>query len=78
MLLGGGFGRRATSHDFVEQAVAIAKQVPGVPIKLIWSREEDMLHGYYHPVTQARMVGGLNAQGELVGLQGGLAGLALS
>jgi isoquinoline 1-oxidoreductase beta subunit len=77
MLLGGGFGRRATSHDFVEQAVIIAKQIPGVPIKLIWSREEDMLHGYYHPVTQARLVGGLNAQGELVGLHMRIAGQSI-
>ena len=77
MLLGGGFGRRATSHDFVEQAVLIAKQVPGVPIKLIWSREEDMLHGYYHPVSQARLVGALNAQGELVGLHMRIAGQSI-
>ena len=38
MLLGGGFGRRAVSHDYVEQAALIAKQMPGVPVKLIWSR----------------------------------------
>ena len=47
--LGGGFGRRATSHDFVRYAVLIAKQMPGIPIKMIWSREEDMTHGVYHP-----------------------------
>ena len=52
--LGGGFGRRATSHDFVRQAVLIAKQMPGTPVKLIWSREEDMLHGYYHPITKCQ------------------------
>ena len=41
-ILGGGFGRRGNSVDYVRQAVAIAKQMPGTPIKLIWSREEDM------------------------------------
>ena len=61
--LGGGFGRRATSHDFVRQAVLIAKQMPGTPVKMIWSREEDMLHGVYHPITQCRMRGALDAQG---------------
>ena len=59
--LGGGFGRRATSHDYVRYAVLIAKQMPGVPIKTTWSREEDMTHGVYHPTTQCRLVGGLDA-----------------
>jgi isoquinoline 1-oxidoreductase beta subunit len=75
--LGGGFGRRATSHDFVQQAVTIAKQVPGVPIKMIWSREEDQLHGWYHPVTQCRLVGGLDAQGNLVGLHMRISGQSI-
>jgi isoquinoline 1-oxidoreductase beta subunit len=66
--LGGGFGRRGAFHDFVEQAVRIAKQMPGTPIKLLWTREEDMLHGHYHPITKARMVGGLDAVGRLTGL----------
>ena len=62
MHLGGGFGRRASSHDYVTQAVQIAKQMPGVPIKLIWSREEDMTHGRYHPITQCKLTGGLDAK----------------
>ena len=62
--LGGGFGRRGAVHDYVRQAVAIAKQMPGTPVKLIWSREEDMMHGRYHPVTQCKLVGGLDAQGQ--------------
>ena len=65
--LGGGFGRRGNS-DYVEQVVAIAKQLPGTPIKLLWSREEDMLHGMYHPYTKARVVGGLDDDGKLVGM----------
>jgi len=67
--LGGGFGRRGAFHDFVHQAVAIAKQLPGTPVKLFWTREEDMLHGAYHPITQAKMVGALDDKGELVGLR---------
>ncbi|HKX42649.1 MAG TPA: molybdopterin cofactor-binding domain-containing protein [Burkholderiaceae bacterium] len=63
--LGGGFGRRG-AHDWLQQAVLIAKELPGTPVKLIWSREEDMLHGKYHPITQCRMVAGLDAQGDVV------------
>jgi isoquinoline 1-oxidoreductase beta subunit len=66
--LGGGFGRRGTVQDFVRQAVAIAKQIPGTPVKLLWTREEDMQHGTYHPITKAKLVGGLDDKGELTGL----------
>lgn len=66
--LGGGFGRRGAVHDWVRQVVAIAKQVPGTPIKLIWSREEDMLHGRFHPVTQCKLTGALDKDGNLTGL----------
>ena len=66
--LGGGFGRRGAFHDFVKQAVAIAKQLPGIPVKLLWTREEDMQHGHYHPITKAKLVGGLDEKGELTGL----------
>lgn len=49
-MLGGGFGRRGGyADDYVTQAVLIAKQMPGTPVKMIWSREEDMAHGRYHP-----------------------------
>ena len=66
--LGGGFGRRGAFHDFVKQAVAIAKQLPDTPIKLLWTREEDMQHGAYHPITKAKLVGGLDEKGDLTGL----------
>jgi isoquinoline 1-oxidoreductase beta subunit len=76
LLLGGGFGRR-TTHDYVQQAVAIAKQIPSIPIKLIWSREEDMTHGRYHPVTQAKMVGALDANNNLSGLHMRISGQSI-
>ncbi len=66
--LGGGFGRRGAFHDYLRQAVLIAKQLPDTPIKLLWSREEDMTQGKYHPITKARIVGGLDEDGKLVGM----------
>jgi isoquinoline 1-oxidoreductase beta subunit len=80
-MLGTGFGRRGRA-DYVRQAVLVAKQMPGTPIKLIWSREEDMTHGSYHPTTMCKLTGGLDKDGNLVGLhvrisgQSILAGLA--
>jgi isoquinoline 1-oxidoreductase beta subunit len=75
--LGGGFGRRGAFHDYVTQAVQIAKQIPGTPVKLLWTREEDMLHGRYHPVMQAKLSGGLDAAGNLIGLQCRLSGQSI-
>ena len=75
--LGGGFGRRGAFHDFVTQAVAIARQMPGTPVKLLWTREEDMQHGHYHPITKARMVGGLDGKGDLVGLHVRISGQSI-
>jgi len=74
--LGGGFGRRGFT-DYVRQAVEIAKAMPGTPIKLIWSREEDMTHGRYHPVMQARLTGGLDASGNLTALKIRLSGQSI-
>ena len=42
----------------------IAKEMPGTPVKLIWSREEDMLHGRYHPITQCKLTGGARCRGQ--------------
>jgi isoquinoline 1-oxidoreductase beta subunit len=77
LLLGGGFGRRGAVHDWVRQAVTIAKAMPGTPVKLIWSREEDMQHGMYHPVTQCKLSAGLDAQGELTGLHMRISGQSI-
>lgn len=74
--LGGGFGRRG-QQDYVRQAVNIAKQVPGRPIKLIWSREEDMQHGFYRPITQAKMTGGFDAAGNLTALHMRISGQSI-
>jgi isoquinoline 1-oxidoreductase beta subunit len=65
-LLGGGFGRRGAPQDYVKQAVIIAKQFPGKPVKMIWSREEDMQHGFYRPASLVKMKAGLDAQGNIV------------
>ena len=75
--LGGGFGRRGAVHDWVRQAVAIAKEMPGVPVKLLWSREEDMTHGLYHPITQCKMTAGLDAQGNITGLHMRISGQSI-
>ncbi|MGE3934302.1 MAG: molybdopterin cofactor-binding domain-containing protein [Rhodospirillaceae bacterium] len=75
--LGGGFGRRGAVHDWVHQAVGIAKQMPGTPVKLIWSREEDMLHGMFHPITQCRMTAGLDAQGNVTALHMRISGQSI-
>jgi isoquinoline 1-oxidoreductase subunit beta len=76
VMLGGGFGRRGQT-DYVRQAVAIAKQMPGTPIKLLWSREEDMLHGTYHPVTQCKLTGAFDADNNLTALQVRLSGQSI-
>ncbi len=75
--LGGGFGRRSTSHDYVRQAVLIAKEVPGTPVKLLWSREEDMTQGWYHPVTQCKIVAGFDANNNLTGIHYRISGQSI-
>jgi isoquinoline 1-oxidoreductase subunit beta len=76
-ILGGGFGRRGRT-DYVRQAVLIAKQMPGIPVKLIWTREEDMTHCAYHPITQCKMTGGFDASGNLTALHMRISGQSIS
>ena len=76
MVLGGGFGRRG-AQDYVTQAVEIARAFPGRPVKLLWTREEDMTHGFYHPITKARAVAGLDADGNLQALHMRISGQSI-
>jgi isoquinoline 1-oxidoreductase beta subunit len=76
LLLGSGFGRRGMT-DYVRQAVAIAKQMPGTPVKLLWSREEDMTHGKYHPITQCKLTGAFDADNNLTALHMRLSGQSI-
>ena len=69
MDLGGGFGRRIGNQDVVRQGVAIAKQFPNVPVKMVWSREEDQMHDFYRPIAQCRLQAGVDEGGNLVALQ---------
>jgi isoquinoline 1-oxidoreductase subunit beta len=74
--LGGGFGRRGQT-DFVRHAVALAKQIPGTPVKLLWSREEDTTHDLYHPITQCKMRAGFDAGNNLIALHMRISGQSI-
>src|SRR6195256_1604689 len=76
--LGGGFGRRGGTQDFVHQAVEIAKAFPDVPVKLIWSREEDQAHDFYRPISQCKLSAGLDAAGNLTGLHVRVSGQSIN
>jgi isoquinoline 1-oxidoreductase subunit beta len=66
MLLGGGFGRRANpASDFVVEAVHVAK-VAKAPVKVVWTREDDMRGGWYRPMWHDRFVAGLDGNGDPV------------
>jgi isoquinoline 1-oxidoreductase beta subunit len=60
--IGGGFGRRGRT-DYVNDAVEVAKTVPGTPVKVVWSREDDMQQDYYRPASYVKMSAALDANG---------------
>ncbi|MEY4608809.1 MAG: hypothetical protein RL625_1026, partial [Gemmatimonadota bacterium] len=72
-ILGGGFGRRL-EVDYVAQAAAIAKAMPGTPVQVIWSREDDLRFDKYRPAAASRLEGGLDAQGRIIALTAHSAG----
>ncbi len=75
LLLGGGFGRRLPGlHDFVDMGARIAKAMSPVPVKMIWSRENDIQHDYYRPAAMARFAGALDASGAPVAVRSRYAG----
>jgi isoquinoline 1-oxidoreductase beta subunit len=74
--LGGGFGRRGMT-DYVRQSVTIARSMPGTPIKLLWSREEDMTHDNYHPVMSCKMSAGLDEKGNITAFHMRLSGQSI-
>ena len=76
LMLGTGFGRR-TRSEYVTEAVLIAKQMPGTPIKMLKSREEDMTNGVYHPITQCKLTGALDKDNNLVGLHMRISGQSI-
>jgi isoquinoline 1-oxidoreductase subunit beta len=67
LYLGGGFGRRGES-DYAAQA-ALAAKAAGQPVKLVWTREEDIQHDFYRPAAAARFRGGLDKDGRLIALE---------
>ena len=74
---GGGFGRRGAPQDFVTFAALVAKEVDA-PVKVLWSREEDMQHDFYRPLTMARMTAGLDASGMPIALHVRLSGSSIA
>ncbi|MDG2174733.1 MAG: molybdopterin-dependent oxidoreductase [Gammaproteobacteria bacterium] len=65
---GGGFGRRGGSSDYARAAALIAAELPdGIPVKMLWNREEDTQHDFYRPLAMYRLKGGLDTDGYISG-----------
>ena len=64
-LLGGGFGRKSKC-DFAIEAAWISRDLGGAPVKVVWTREDDLKHGFYHTVTVDRFEAGLDASNKVV------------
>ncbi len=75
---GCGLGRRGSMQDFTTFAAKVAKKFPGVPVKVIWSREEDMTHDYYHPIAMAKMTAGIDGSGNVTGMHIKVAGQSIN
>jgi isoquinoline 1-oxidoreductase subunit beta len=79
MMAGGGFGRRASlESDYLVEAVHVARAFPGKPIKLIWSREDDLQGGYYRPSHVHRATLGFNDKGALLAWQHVIVGQSIA
>ena len=75
LLLGGGFGRKLPGlHDFIDMGARIAKAMSPAPVKMIWSRENDIQHDYYRPAAMARFAGALDASGAPIAVRSRYAG----
>ena len=75
---GCGLGRRGSTQDFTTFAAKVAMKYPGVPVKVLWSREEDLTHDYYHPIAMAKMSAGLDASGNVTGMHIKVAGQSIN
>ena len=75
---GCGLGRRGSTQDFTTFAAKVAMKFPGTPVKVLWSREEDMTHDYYHPIAMAKMSAGIDASGNVTGMHIKVAGQSIN
>jgi len=75
---GCGLGRRGSTQDFVTYAAKVAQKYPGTPVKVLWSREEDMTHDYYHPIAMAKMTAGIDGSGNVTGMHIKVAGQSIN
>jgi len=75
---GCGLGRRGSTQDFTTFAAKVAQKYPGIPVKVVWSREEDLTHDFYHPIALAKMTAGLDAAGNCTGMHIKVAGQSIN